>query len=108
MMRRRAGANLSRPSQAQTTEEEPVSEASRRCAEFRLAVVGHLVVRDVERGQLRADLKSLSAKKWNHPISGRRVMYFRLFDDRAFVERVGGEQELPLLVELHESIRSAF
>jgi transposase len=46
-----------------------------RWAEFRLAVVGHLIVCDVERGELRAELKSLSAKKWKHPISGKRVIF---------------------------------
>ncbi|HME32936.1 MAG TPA: IS630 family transposase [Terriglobales bacterium] len=51
------------------------AEASRRWAEFRLAVIGHLVVRDVERGQLASGLKSLSATKWKHPVSGRPVTF---------------------------------
>lgn len=52
-MRRRGGAKLSNSGQAQTTEEEEaVAETSRLRAEFRLAVVGHLVVGDVDRGQL--------------------------------------------------------
>lgn len=75
---RRAGAKLPRPGRAQTTEEEEeeaVATASRRWAEFRFAVVGHLLVCDVERGQLGAELKSLSAKNWKHPISGRRVIF---------------------------------
>jgi hypothetical protein len=50
-------------------------EAARRWAEFRLMVVGHLLVCEIERGQLRAELKSLSEKKWKHPISGRRVIF---------------------------------
>jgi hypothetical protein len=50
-----------------------VAETSHLRAEFRLSVVGHLVVRDLERGQLAAELKSLSAKKWKHPITGSRV-----------------------------------
>ena len=75
-LRRRGGAKLSNSGQAQTTEEEEaVSETSRLWAEFRLSVVGHLVVGDVERGQLVAELKSLSAKKWKHPITGRRVTF---------------------------------
>jgi hypothetical protein len=52
-----------------------VAEASRRWAEFRFAVVGHLVVCEVERGQLKAELKSLSTKKWKHPISGKWAIF---------------------------------
>jgi len=52
-----------------------VAEPSRLWAEFRLSVVEHLVVGDLDRGQLAAELKSLSAKKWNHPITGRRVTF---------------------------------
>jgi putative transposase len=52
-----------------------VAETSRFSAEFRLAVVGHLVVGDLDRGQLGAELKSLSAKKWKHPITGARVTF---------------------------------
>jgi hypothetical protein len=52
-----------------------VAETSRLWAEFRLAVVGHLVVGDLDRGQLGAELKSLSAKKWKHPITGKRVTF---------------------------------
>src|ERR1700730_16536472 len=57
------------------TEEEAVAETSRLWAEFRLAVVGHLAVGDLDRGQLGAELKSLSAKKWKHPITGMRVTF---------------------------------
>jgi transposase len=52
-----------------------VSEASRRRGEFRLAVVGHLVACDVEKGKLAAELRSLSERKWKHPITGRRVTF---------------------------------
>jgi len=52
-----------------------MTEAARRWAEFRLVVVGHLLVCEIERGQLRAELKSLSEKKWKHPISGRQVIF---------------------------------
>ena len=52
-----------------------MAETSRLWAEFRLAVVGHLVVGDLDRGQLGAELKSLSAKKWKHPITGTRVTF---------------------------------
>src|ERR1700751_876068 len=38
-------------------------------------VVGHLVVGNVDRGQLVAELKSLAAKKWTHPITGSRVTF---------------------------------
>jgi transposase len=73
---RRGGAKLSNSGQTQTTEEEEAAaETSRLRAEFRLAVVGHLVVGDVERGELVAELKSLSAKKWKHPITGKRVTF---------------------------------
>ena len=52
-----------------------MAETSRLWAEFRLAVVGHLVVGDLDRGQLGAELKSLSAKEWKHPITGTRVTF---------------------------------
>jgi hypothetical protein len=74
-LRRRGGAKLSNSGEAQTTEEEAVAETSRLWAEFRLAVVGHLVVGDLDRGQLGVELKSLSAKKWKHPITGTRVTF---------------------------------
>jgi transposase len=64
-----------RPGRVQTTEEEAGTDALRRWAEFRLAVVGHLFVCDIERGQLGGELKSLSAKKWKHPISGKQVIF---------------------------------
>jgi transposase len=57
------------------TVHEPVTEASRRWAEFRLAVVGHLVVGELERGKLRAELKALSQRKWKHPITGTQVLF---------------------------------
>jgi hypothetical protein len=70
------GAKLSNSGRVQTTEEKgAVAETSRLWAEFRLAVVGHLVVGDLDRGQLGAELKSLSAKKWKHPITGKRVTF---------------------------------
>ena len=52
-----------------------MAETSRLWAEFRLAVVGHLVVGDLDRSQLGVELKSLSAKKWKHPITGTRVTF---------------------------------
>jgi transposase len=52
-----------------------ISENSHRWAEFRLAVVGQLLVCELERGQLEAELKLLSAKKWNHPISGQPAVF---------------------------------
>ena len=42
--------------QSKTRAEDPITETSRRWAEFRLAVVGYLVVGEVERGQLQAEL----------------------------------------------------
>ena len=62
--RRRGGAKLLNPGETQTTDEGAEAETSRLWAELRLAVVGHLVVGDLERGQLVAELKSLSAEKW--------------------------------------------
>ena len=52
-----------------------MSENSRRWAEFRLAVVGQLLVCELGHGQLEAELKLLSAKKWNHPISGQPTVF---------------------------------
>jgi transposase len=52
-----------------------ISENSRRWGEFRLAVVGQLLVCELGRGQLEAELRSLSAKKWNHPISGQSAVF---------------------------------
>lgn len=60
---------------AQTTAEETVAEASRRWAEFRLAVVGQIFAGGIERGRLGPELQSLSKKKWRHPISGERVTF---------------------------------
>ena len=73
--KRDARTRLWRPGQVQTAKVEAVSEASRRRAEFRLAVVGHLVACDVEKGKLAAKLRSLSERKWKHPITGRRVKF---------------------------------
>ena len=50
-----------------------MSETSQRWAEFRFAVVGHLVFSGIEKGKLAPQLKSLSAKKWKHPISGKWI-----------------------------------
>ena len=68
-------ARLSNSGQAPTTEKDAMAETSRRWAEFRLSVVGSLIVGDVACGQLAAELKSLSAKKWKHPITGKRVTF---------------------------------
>src|SRR5271166_1010165 len=69
---RNIDAGLPQPGQDQTT--EAGAAGSRPWAEFRLAVVGHLVV-CADRGQLRAELKLLAAKKWKHPISGSHVTF---------------------------------
>ena len=69
---RNIDAGLPQPGQGQTT--EAGAAGSRPWAEFRLAVVGHLVV-CADRGQLRAELKLLAAKKWKHPISGSQVTF---------------------------------
>ncbi len=55
--------------------DEAGSDASSRWAEFRLAVVGHLIFMDVEGGQLSAKLKSLSETEWKHPITGKPVIF---------------------------------
>jgi hypothetical protein len=47
-----------------------MSDTSRRWAEFRFAVVGHLVFSNIEKGKLAPELELLSAKKWKHPITG--------------------------------------
>lgn len=52
-----------------------MSENSRTWAEFRLAVVGHLLVRPLQRGELAVEVRSLSEKKWIHPISGEPVVF---------------------------------
>jgi putative transposase len=52
-----------------------VSNTSRHWGEFRFAVVGHLVFSGVKRGKLTPELRSLSAKEWKHPISGRWVTF---------------------------------
>lgn len=48
-----------------------MSENSLRWAEFRIAVVGYLLVCELGYGQLEAEIKSLSAKKWIHPLYGQ-------------------------------------
>lgn len=67
------GAERSGVDQSQPTEEKAV--ASRPWAEFRLAVVGHLAFCELEPGRLEAELKALSARKWKHPISGRKIKF---------------------------------
>ena len=84
------------------TEEEAVAETSRLWAEFRLAVVGHLVVGDLDRGQLGAELKSLSAKKWKHPITGTRVTFgystIERWYTQSLIEQFAPQQPLLKLV----------
>jgi hypothetical protein len=60
-----------------------MSRTSRRWAEFRFAVVGHLVFSDIEKGKLAPELESLSTKKWKHPISGMWITLF--LHDRTLV-----------------------
>lgn len=56
--------------------EDSATKASRPwAAEFRLAVVGRLVVGEVECGTLRSELKVLSQKKWTHPITATKVRF---------------------------------
>lgn len=40
-----------------------------RWAQFRFSVIGHLLVAPPDHGQLQAQIKALSGKKWRHPIS---------------------------------------
>ena len=44
-------------------------------ARFRFSVVGPLLAAPPEQGQLQAQLKSLAAKKWRHPITGQWVQF---------------------------------
>jgi len=52
------------PNLLKAAEKQLASEPSRLWAEFRLAVVGHLAVCDLQHGQLESELSSLAAKKW--------------------------------------------
>jgi hypothetical protein len=65
------------PNLLKAAEKQLASEPSRLWAEFRLAVVGHLAVCDLQHGQLESELSSLAAKKWKHPISGGWVTFGR-------------------------------
>ncbi len=46
-----------------------------RWAHFRFAVVGELLAAPPARGQLRAELKRLAARTWNHPVSGEPTQF---------------------------------
>lgn len=47
----------------------------RRWAEFRLAIVGPLLVMPMERGHLIAAMRSLADKTWKHPITGDPIQF---------------------------------
>jgi transposase len=66
---------VTKSNQSKTTDDATVTKNSSRWAEFRLSVVGNLVVGYTEHGQLAAALKSLSAQEWKHPITGMRVTF---------------------------------
>ena len=44
-------------------------------ARFRFSVVGALFERAPARGELKAALRSLAAKTWTHPVTGREVRF---------------------------------
>jgi putative transposase len=44
-------------------------------ARFRFSVIGPLLAAPPNRGELQQQLKSLAAKKWDHPITGQRVQF---------------------------------
>jgi hypothetical protein len=74
-VRRIGAAKPSNSDHAEATNDRTVTEASRRWAEFRLSVVGSLVVGHIGLGRLTAELKALSAKSWKHPITGEWVTF---------------------------------
>jgi len=54
--------------------DQPIS-SQERWSHFRFSVVGPLLAAPPERGQLKAELKSLAAKEWRHPITGEAVYF---------------------------------
>ena len=44
-------------------------------ARFRFSVVGSLLSSPPARGELKAAIRSLAAKTWTHPVSGRDVHF---------------------------------
>jgi len=55
--------------------ERSVSGGDQRWAHFRFSVVGPLLAAPPGRGELKAELEQLAQKKWQHPITGRRVSF---------------------------------
>jgi len=52
-----------------------LARSHERWARFRFSVIGPLLAAPPDRGELQEQLKSLAAKKWHHPISGRPVQF---------------------------------
>ena len=52
-----------------------VVRSHERWARFRFSVIGPLLAAPPERGELQEQLKSLTAKNWQHPITGQRVQF---------------------------------
>jgi transposase InsO family protein len=55
--------------------QEPDQATSALWARFRFSVVGSLLSSPPARGTLKAAIRSLAAKTWTHPVSGREVRF---------------------------------
>ena len=56
------------------TQKSPHSTAN-LWARFRFAVVGLLLSAPPPRGELKAAIRSLAAKTWTHPVTGRDIRF---------------------------------
>ena len=52
-------------------EDKKATPSRRRWAELRFSIIGPLLARPPERGELRVELTKLAAQSWRHPLDGR-------------------------------------
>jgi putative transposase len=62
-------------------------------ARFRFSVVGSLLSSPPARGELKAAIRSLAAKTWTHPVSGRGVRFAAVTIERWYYTARGGKED---------------
>ena len=83
--------------------EEAMSETSQRWAQFRFAVVGHLVFSGIEKGKLAPQLISLSQEMETPDL--RKVHNSGFFNDRALVLHRPEQSHRPNMCAEQEALR---
>lgn len=56
-------------------EDKKATPSRRRWAELRFSIIGPLLARPPERGELRVELEKLAAQSWRHPVDGRPLRF---------------------------------